>query len=122
MRADGRRKKKLIVAFHFQSSNQAGWRCDQCRRQGLEEKRRCGWLPEERRGAGRLVWVRGRVGAEECPKSLVTAHSVEWLERFLAWKFAGGGALDELEAREADAILTLEREWREAGNGQQRPV
>ena len=54
--------------------------------------------------------------SEECPKSLVTARSVEWLEKFFAWKFAGGGALDELEAREADAFLTLEREWREAGN------
>ena len=39
------RTKKLIVAFHFQFSSQAGWRCDVCRRTGLEKKRRCGWLP-----------------------------------------------------------------------------
>ena len=31
-RADAARTKKLIVAFHFQFSNQAGWRCDVCRR------------------------------------------------------------------------------------------
>ena len=30
--ADGRRTKKLLVAFHFQFSNQAGWECDACRR------------------------------------------------------------------------------------------
>lgn len=113
MRVDGRRKKKLIVAFHFQSSNQAAWRCDECRRLGLESRRRCGWLPEERRGERKLVWARGRVGAEECPKSLVTPLSLEWVEKFLTWKFAGLRDVNELSARDADAFLTLEREWRD---------
>lgn len=120
MRVDGRRTKKLIVAFHFQSSRQAGWRCGDCRRQGLEEKRRCGWLPESRRGARRLVWVgRGRAATEECPKSLVTAQSIEWLEWFFTWKFSGGGDVSEMAARDADAILTLEREWRTNSNAQE---
>jgi hypothetical protein len=78
----------------------------------LERRRRCGWLPLEERGETRLVWARGRVGAEECPKSLVSPQSLEWVERFFAWKFAGGGALDALGARESDAFLILEREWR----------
>ncbi len=45
MRPDGERKKKLIVAFHFQYANQAAWKCDSCRRGGLELKRRCGFIP-----------------------------------------------------------------------------
>ncbi len=62
----------------------------------------------------RLVWVRGRTATEECPKSFVTPQSVEWLEKFFAWKFAGAGALEALPARDADAFLALERAWREA--------
>ena len=60
-RAERRRKKKLLVAFHFQFSNQAGWECDACRRSGLEIRRRCGWLglPTRRHG-------RAGLGAEDC--------------------------------------------------------
>lgn len=112
MRDDGGRAKKLTVAFHFYRTSQAGWRCDQCRRQGLEAKRRCGFIPPEKRGPRKLVWVRGRVSSEECPKSLVTPESVERLEKFLGWKFAGGGSLVDLLAKEADAFLVLEGEWR----------
>ncbi|HEV8147030.1 MAG TPA: hypothetical protein VGP79_11640 [Bryobacteraceae bacterium] len=112
MRAQRERKKKLIVAFHFHTASQAGWKCDVCRKQGLEAKRRCGFIREEKRGPRRAVWVRGRVAIEECPKSAVTAASVEWLERFFAWRFAGGGDVTGLAARDADAILTLEAEWR----------
>jgi hypothetical protein len=117
VRINGRRTKKLVVAFHFQSGNGAAWRCDECRRQGLEWRRRCGWLREEERGPKRIVWVRGRVAAEECPKSLVTAQSLEWVERFLTHKFtanfAGGSAFEDMRARDADAFLILEREWRD---------
>ena len=60
VRAVGGREKKLIVAFHFQFSNQAGWECDACRRAGLEVRRRCGWTARGGRDAG----ARG-VGAEE---------------------------------------------------------
>lgn len=51
------------------------------------------------------------MGAEECPKSLVTAQSVEWVERFWLWKFSGG-ALSDMKARDGDAFLILEKEWR----------
>jgi hypothetical protein len=101
-----------MVAFHFYRTNQAGWKCDQCRRQGLDVKRRCGFLAEEKRGPKKLVWVRGRVSSEECPKSLVTPASIELLEKFFGWKFAGGGSLGGLAAKEADAFLILEGEWR----------
>jgi len=63
------------------------------------------------------VWLRGKASTEECPKSLVTPQSLEWLERFFTWKFSGGGGFAELPARDADAFLTLEREWRD---GQQK--
>lgn len=119
MRVERARKKKLIVAFHFLRSDPAGWRCDACRRQGLDTKRRCGFLPEARRGSPRLVWVRGRAGAEECPKSLITPESTELVERFFAWKFSAARDAMQLKAREADAFLILEKEWRaEQSNGQ----
>lgn len=101
-----------MVAFHFYRTSQAGWKCDQCRRQGLDIRRRCGFLEAEKRGPRKLVWVRGRVSSEECPKSLVTPTSVELVEKFLGWKFGGGGALDDLPAKEADAFLVLDGEWR----------
>jgi hypothetical protein len=59
------------------------------------------------------VWARGRVAAEECPKSLVTPRSLEWIEKFFSWKFAGGSAFEDMPARDADAFLILEREWRD---------
>ena len=77
-------------------------------------KRRCGFLAEEKRGPKKLVWVRGRVSSEECPKSLVTPQSLEWIERFLAWRYSGGGELNGLPAKDADAFLVLENVWREA--------
>jgi hypothetical protein len=75
-------------------------------------KRRCGFLPEERRGPKKLVWVRGRVSSEECPKSLVTPASIELLEKFLGWKFSGGGSLEGIAAKVADGFLVLEGELR----------
>lgn len=127
MWSERRRKKKLIVAFHFVCANQAGnahsagWTCGQCRRQSLEITRRCGWLPEEQRGPKKLVWARGRVSAEECPTSLIRPRSVEWIEKFFAWKMAGGAALKipvmELPAKDADALMVLEKEWRDTQNG-----
>jgi len=66
----------------------------------------------EQRGPKKLVWARGHVSSEECPKSLVTPGSVELLEKFFAWKFGGGGLLNDLAAKEGDAFLILEGEWR----------
>jgi hypothetical protein len=123
MRVERERKKKLIVAFHFlhaahANANQAtaGWKCEQCRRQGLESRRRCGFLPEAKRDAARVVWARGRVATEECPTSFVSPVSIEFIEKYFASKVVGVG---ELTAREAEAFLVLERELRtEQTNGQ----
>jgi hypothetical protein len=54
--------------------------------------------------------VRGRAVSEECPKSFVTAESLELLEKYFVWKLSAGGLRAELPAREADAFVTLEGE------------
>ena len=116
MRVERGRTKKLIVAFHFLRGDGTRWECDACRKQGLEARRRCGFLPVERRAAKRVVWARGPASAEECPKSLVTAESIELLEKFFATRV--WGAWGNPTAREAEAFLTLEQELRaEEWNG-----
>ncbi len=124
MRTDGERKKKLIVAFHFtianqQSQNRAGWNCESCRRHGLEAKRRCGFLPAQERGEARIVWGRGQTHTEECPKSLVTAESLAWLEEFFVRRRLGIADLPDPAARKVDAFLILRDEMeREERNGE----
>jgi hypothetical protein len=125
MRVERERKKKLIVAFHFLRaertgmSQAAGWKCEQCRRQGLEARRRCGFLPEAKRDAARVVWARGKVATEECPTSLVTPASIELVEKYFAYVALNPMGASELTAREAEAFLVLERELRtEQMNGQ----
>lgn len=120
MRAERRRTKKLIVAFHFLRSDQSRWKCEECRKQGLDARRRCGFLPEDRRGPRKLVWIRNKTGTEECPKSLMTPASAELVERFWVWKACGSGGWTELTACEADAFQALEEECRaEIANGEQ---
>ena len=112
MRDLRRRTKKLIVAFHFHLfSNQAGWKCDECRRSGLEVKRQCGWLPECDRGPGRVVWGRKEAALDTCPKSFITAQSVAWVEEFAVRRRLRQAWPVELGAREAEAFLILEAEW-----------
>jgi len=56
------------------------------------------------------------VATEECPTSFVTPASVEFIESYFASKVVGVG---ELTAREAEAFVVLEQEWRtEQTNGQ----
>jgi hypothetical protein len=58
------------------------------------------------------------VAAEECPTSLVTPESIEFLELFFAWRRAGGGRWADLRARDLDAFLAIEEEWHaEVANG-----
>ncbi len=111
MRALGRRTKKLIVAFHFQFSNQDGWKCEPCRKSGLERKRRCGWLAGPIESPARIVWARKEVALETCPRSYVSPESEAWVEEFFVRrKFGFFGNLEELGAREVEAFLILESE------------
>jgi hypothetical protein len=118
MRPERSRNKKLIVAFHFQFANRAGWNCEACRKNGLEKKRRCGFLREEERGEPRLVWARKRAQAQECPKSLVTGESLSLVEEFFVRRQLGMADTVEMAARKVDAFVILrgemEREERDA--------
>ena len=119
MRIDGGRKKKLIVAFHFQR-NEAAWSCDACRKSGLEEKRQCGWAsaaaPSE---DGPIVWARGRTTLSTCPTSYITAESIALIEEFHAWRLLGATSAYDLPARVVEAFFILENELRaELNDGQ----
>jgi hypothetical protein len=91
-----------------------------CRQHGLEAKRRCGFLPDEKRGVPRVVWGRRQTQAEECPKSLVTGESLALLEEFFVRRRLGSDeALEEMPARKVDAFLILRDEMeREERDGE----
>jgi len=78
---------------------------------GLEKARRCGFIPAESRGPEKAVWVRAGVVSQECPKSYVTPQSIAIVERFFSRKQFGGVAAEELNARDADGFVVLEKEW-----------
>ncbi len=78
----------------------------------MERKRRCGWTPGCQDGEPEIVWARRGARAESCPKSLITAESLAFLEKFHAWRGSGGVNLLDIAARDAEAILLLEAEWR----------
>lgn len=108
MRPGRGRTKKLILAFHFQYADQARWKCEPCRRSGLDRERRCAHLAGGGPPGERPVWSRHGVVALRCPKSLITAESLTWIEEYRAWKVLGGPGYEEMNARRAAAFLTLE--------------
>lgn len=112
MRFGRGRAKKLVVAFHFQFAKQTAWKCDDCRNSGLENKRRCGWLPEAERAPRKVVWARKQAAVEECPRSYVTAESEALLEEFHAFRVFGCADVSAMTARLVDAICILEQELR----------
>lgn len=91
-------------------SDPARWRCDECRRAGLEGKRRCRWLGGAEAAPERAVWARGRVSTTVCPKSYITGDSAAWLEEFHAWRALGKPDFRDMGAREAHALMILENE------------
>jgi hypothetical protein len=50
------------------------------------------------------------VRLNECPKSLISPESEEWLERFQVGRVFGFGDLSSLPARAVDAFCVLEKE------------
>ena len=111
------REKKLTVAFHFQFANQAAWRCDDCRRQGLEQKRNGGFLQIEPVSRA-PVWLRGAVVSQECPRSFISADSLSWLEAFHVWRLGGKQELSQYSAKAVEAFSVLESELlKERENG-----
>lgn len=47
----------------------------------------------------------------QCPKSVITAESLQFLEIYRMWKQLGGGCMMTLEARIVEAIELLDQEW-----------
>ena len=62
--------------------------------------------------AEKPVWMRGRVAATQCPKSIISAESVRLLELYAAWKLQAAADLRPWPARDVDALFVLEQEWR----------
>jgi len=48
----------------------------------------------------------------QCPKSIITAESLHFLDQFELWKNFGEGSLWSMEAKSAEAVLVLEQAWR----------
>jgi hypothetical protein len=90
-------------------SNQAGWKCDDCRKAGLERKRRCGWLEQTATGET-IVWARKQTALTLCPKSFITAQSISWVEEFFVRQRLGGVRLEDMNTKDAEAFLILGEE------------
>ena len=90
-------------------SNQAGWECDACRKAGLEQKRRCGFITPAPPQADALppIWARKGEALVSCPKSYITAESAGLIEEFMMRRRVKAG-FAELSAREAEAFTILE--------------
>lgn len=73
-------------------------------------QRRCGWVAEAQATPSRVVWARAGVAVSQCPKSLLTAESLGWIEEFHAWKRLGWPGPERLGARQAEAFMVLEQE------------
>ena len=57
------------------------------------------------------MWARNGVFSSRCPKSVITAETLYFLEQFTCWKECGGGGLWHMEAKAADAVMALEEAW-----------
>jgi hypothetical protein len=75
----------------------------------LAKARRCAWLKDTVEGPVRPVFIRRQTIAFHCPKSIITARSLNFIEQFAAWR-RHGGDLWSLDAKSADAICVLEEE------------
>jgi len=50
------------------------------------------------------------VATDVCPKSLISAESLGWIEEFLVWKRLRLDLRSNLSARQAEAFLILEEQ------------
>jgi hypothetical protein len=70
--------------------------------------RNCAWIASEVPPPARPVWARGGAVTYQCPKSLITAESLSFLESFQLLKRIGWANLLDVDARTAEAVLILE--------------
>ena len=67
-------------------------------------------MPPERQTSPHVVWARGRISTDECPKSLITAQSIGLVEEFLVWKRLHLSLPFDINVRQAEAFLILEEQ------------
>jgi hypothetical protein len=80
-----------------------------CRKSGLENARRCGWLGYVDEPNGPPVWARKNVTLHTCPKSFVTSESQALVEEFLVRRRLGVIDIRDLGAKQVEAFALLER-------------
>jgi hypothetical protein len=73
--------------------------------------RNCAWSDVTTQENKRPVWGRNGVFSSSCPKSIITAESLYFLEQFRWWKQFGIGDIRSLPAKTADALIVLEEAW-----------
>jgi hypothetical protein len=93
--------------------NQAAWKCDCCRKSGLENDRRCGFRSDAAAGPERIVWARRRIATSECPVSYITAESLYLIEQYYVFRRFGSSNIHEAPSRWIEAFLLLEQEQAE---------
>ena len=64
-------------------------------------------MPQQERGAPRIVWGRHQVHSEECPKSFISGESLALVEEFFVRRRLCVADTLELEARKVDAFFIL---------------
>lgn len=67
-------------------------------------------MPRAQQEKPHVVWGCKRAVADTCPKSMITAQSITWIEEFLICKRLFHGFPFDLSARQAEAFLILEEE------------
>jgi hypothetical protein len=72
--------------------------------------RNCAWVATAQANK-RPVWGRSGVFSASCPKSIITADSLYFLEQFRWSKQFGIGDIRSLPAKAADALMVLEEAW-----------
>lgn len=80
-----------------------------CRKSGLEQSRRCGWLGNVDEPKGPPVWAGKNVVLHTCPKSYVTSESQALVEEFLVRRRLGSINICELTAKQVEAFALLEK-------------
>jgi hypothetical protein len=77
----------------------------------MVKTRNCAWLGESQPDS-KIIWARAGIVAKQCPKSVVTAGSLRYLDIYRNWKVLGPGCSGSLDAKSADAIELLEQKWK----------
>lgn len=72
------------------------------------KSRNCAWLPSSSTTPSKPVWARNGLVTYHCPKSLITAESLSFIESYEVLKRIGWSNLLDLDARTAEAALILE--------------